>query len=157
MPVELYMGAGGVPTSYATTTTKERANNRFSYMVKQLQIGTNIYVTNVTAPGADINTAPTSISFTLEVEHGDSALITPDENNAGQFLTGIPALKRMIARAMTTVSNGDFAEIYDPSLTGPGGAVANAVRFGSRIVQLATGALTNSLTTATAAITITAA
>lgn len=155
-----YMANGSVPTTATQSINKVRANHRFDNMVANLGLMSNCYLSSISATGANAIAQATTFAFTLESEHGDAPLVTPDENNPGQTLSGTAAIKRCVARAITT-SWADAAEYYDPTSTtsqgtnNGGSTTSTAVRFGSRCEPVTVGALANSLTTAEAAITVT--
>lgn len=155
--VEQYRSEGSDVTTYAQAQAKERANQRFQLMVNKLQLLGNLYVSNVTATGANASTAALSFTFNLTSEHGDECLATPDEDTPGVTLTGNVAIKRAIARSLSTTVTNDYQEVYDPTSTAGKGTypTANAVRFGSRIEALTVGAAANNLTAAEAAISVT--
>jgi hypothetical protein len=153
-----YMAKGQQPNGLQAGLDKERGNLRFRNVVEKMQEMGTIYVANTVAVGGTANTAPSSFTMTLTVEHGDDSLITRDEANGNVEITGIPALKRCIARGLMETRLGWTTEVIDQTKsTGfRDGATANAiVRVGSRIMQIDVGALTNSVATAEAAITVT--
>lgn len=155
--VEQYMAANSTTTTLDQGVDKERGNYRFQSVVQNLQLMGNIWVANTNAVGGTATTAPTSFTMTLTVEAGDDVLYTNDELNNGAVLTGNAAIKRSIARAMVSYRNGYNTEVSDQTKTTGyrDGSTANAtVRTGSRIMQIDVGALTNSVTTAEAAITV---
>jgi hypothetical protein len=152
--VETYMMNGGAaPASYTNSTNKERANVRYKLVLENVQTMGNMYVSNVIATGATVDTAPTKIGMTFEVERGDSILYTRDELTPGVELSGANAIIRCVARALceTKVIRG---EIYDPTLSAPLNSNAYA-RAGSRLEMITVGALSNSVTTAGASVTVT--
>jgi hypothetical protein len=153
-----YMAAGSTPTNLNKSLTKERANVRVDNLVKQLQLVGNLYVTNMNTTGADANTDGTAFTCTVEVERGDSILTTPDESNAGQTLSGAAAIKRFIARSLLVTQSDDYAEYYDPTATSAltaNGSTVSAVRYGTKIGQVVTGKLANTIAEAEAVITVT--
>lgn len=155
--IEQYLAGGTPPSSLALSITKERANSRFEILTQTLGFVGNFYISNAIATGATANSAATSLTMTVEIERGDSVLVTKDENNAGQTLTGAAALKRLCARALVTGRASDYAEYYDPTATPAltaNGATVNAIRVGPRIDKIAVGALANTITEAEAVITV---
>ncbi|RYF17657.1 MAG: hypothetical protein EOO77_11590 [Oxalobacteraceae bacterium] len=95
--IEQYMAQGSVPATYAQTTAKERANIRYKFLREQMQMDANLYLTNFIATGGSATAAPSSVSFTVEVERGDYVLFARDETTPGLELHGIDALVRMMS------------------------------------------------------------
>lgn len=152
--IEQYMAQGSIPATIEQTTAKERANIRFKFLREQLQMEANCYISNFVATGGSSTAAPSAITFTVEVERGDSVLFARDESNPGAELTGIDALKRWIARALTE-SRNTVSDIYDPTKTATPGNTVQAARFGIRQVPITVAKAYSNLTAATAAITVT--
>ena len=152
--IEDYMAAGSVPTTLVQSLAKERANMRFQRVRESVDLLGNCYFTNFTATGANSTAAATTFSVTVECEHGDQILTTADESNAGQPLSGIPALKRTVARAMISnvVQNRTY---YDPTTSGTTGNATNAVRDPAKLASVTAERLVASLSGAEAVITIT--
>lgn len=153
--VEQYLTTGSGPNDYALSLRKERANFRYRDLVSRIQEFANIYITDIDAPAATVNTVPTSFNFTATVERA-GALLTEDEDNPGTMLNGVAALRRAVARAMV-MSKTRIGEVYDPTLSfrhretsGP-----QAARTGRRIESVEYGSLFNNLTAAESRITIT--
>lgn len=151
-----YIHGGAEPASFENATAKARANARYGYVVHSIHTLGNIYIREVEVTGGDVDTAPTSITLTVESEHGDAVLRTADELNPGSFLTGAAAIERAVARAYTTQVDSDFAEIYDPTTSTHATNATSYPRVGTRIDKIVTGRLTNNLLTAEASITVTA-
>lgn len=161
--VEMYMANNGVappvpPTSLTTSTNKVRANTRYKNVLEKVQAMGAIYTSNVIVTGGTVDTAPSNVSFTLEVERGDSILTTRDDSNSAIEITGENAIKRCVARGLM-VSNQNFVfPVYDPTKTtaAQNGSVSNAAaRVGSTTLTFNVGALANSVSTAEAAVTVT--
>jgi hypothetical protein len=152
--IEQYMAQGSIPTTYAQTTAKERANIRFKFLQQQIQNEANVYLTNFVAAGGSSTAAPSSFTFTAEVERGDSVLFTRDETNNNAEMTGMDALTRWIARALIE-SRTTISDVYDPTKETTPGNSTPAARFGVRETSITVGKLYSNLTTATAAITVT--
>lgn len=90
------------PTDINSSLAKARANIRWNIVKEQLGLVLNpISVFDVIAPGANINTPPTSVSFTVVYERPDYLNI-PDELNAGHFLKDADAISRFVCRALTS-------------------------------------------------------
>lgn len=152
--IEQYMAQGSMPSTYDQTTAKERANIRYKFLVQQLQVCANMYVTGWVSNGGSAIAAPTSVTFSLEIERGDSVLYTLDETANNAPLVGTDALVRLIARALcetrTTVS-----DVYDPTkMTTPGNSTQVA-RYGVRETTIVVGPAYSNLTAAANAITVT--
>jgi hypothetical protein len=152
--------------TYALAQAKRRANVRYNEIVLQMNLITNCYIVpnSLVATGATYKTPATSLSFQVVIEHGDATLYTADELNVGQFLTGTAALTRMIARGLMYVQtiNNDYADpkinVFDPTSAntfGTPGSTTSVPRTGERVASFAVGALTNNLTSAGSAISIT--
>ena len=140
----------------ALSQAKRRANVRYREMILQFaRVGNiDIGLLSIVATGASYKTEPTAFTFTVLVEHGEASLVTDDELNVGQQLTGQAALKRLIARALTYTDTLEI-EVFDPT---PKTTIGNALlrpRFGLRILPLVVGAITASLTIAEGLVTIT--
>lgn len=139
----------------ALCKAKVRGNFRYRDIISQLGMVCNCYVTEnayPTSPSSEQalvyggfpavtnnGTAllePTSLTFYLIAEHGDSSLSTPDEYNAGQFLTSTACIQRCIGRALL---NDMFREVayFDPTdaISSIGASNASVIRYGTRIVS----------------------
>ncbi len=81
---------------------KERANLRYIQTVNNLHMMANMNISNIVALGADESTPPTVFSFDVDVDRGDSVLMTHDETANGVLIYGNAALKRCVARALST-------------------------------------------------------
>jgi hypothetical protein len=157
--VEQYMSNGGAaPATLTTSTNKVRANVRYKEVFENLQLMGNLYVSNVIVSGATVDTAPSSIAFTLEAERGDEILTTRDETNNGVEISGANAITRCIARGLMEARIGKVSPVYDPTVStapnGPGAANAIA-RAGSVTITFNVGALSNSISTAEATVSVT--
>jgi hypothetical protein len=153
--IETYVGEGSAaPTTLVQTTAKERANIRFKFLQQQLQLEGNVYIQDIVATGGSSVAAPTSFVFTAVSERGDEMLFTRDETASGAPLTGIPALTRMIARALCEARTIN-AMVFDPTKTPTAGNSTPEARFGQRNVAVEVGAVASNLTTAAATVTIT--
>jgi hypothetical protein len=158
--MEAYLTQGGSAPNITQTLAKERGNSRYEMMIWSSMQSFNYAISNIVATGGDSTTAPTAFQFDMTIERGDSVLYTADENNAGQFLTGVAALKRILARTLM-IGRTDRTEYIDLTASNvPTGTQDNAgnsgVRRGNTIADVVIGALTSSLSTAESKITITA-
>lgn len=145
------------PASFtlAASQAKRRANLRYAFIIAQLGLMANIYVEEFVATNADASTAPSAVTFNIEVERGDGSLATHDETNPPAVLLGVDALVRCIARGMMENQTLEI-DVFDPTkttTTGPYGSTP-AVRFGTRIMPLVVGPLATNLAAAQATITI---
>lgn len=144
--VETY-GLDASPTfvsSFSLAEDKRRGNWRYKFITQNLGLTFNAYTLDIVATGADANTPATTFNFNLQIERGDSVLYTPDELNAGQFLTGAAAITRCIARALCQTETVE-TDVYDPTATvGYGNLIVPSVpapRVASRIEKLTIGGL----------------
>ena len=156
--VENYIAAGATAGTYAQHTDKERGNYRYKAILQAVQAMGNLYVSDIELTGGSPAAAPTKVAFTLTAERGDGMLITADENNAGQELTGAAAIERCIARALIQGRQNLMCDIFDSTTTTApknGATSTTAVRTGPRVTTINIAALANNLTTAEAAITVT--
>jgi len=148
----------GTAVTWAASQAKRRANVRYTQIVAQLGFVGNMYVSNISAPGASAIASGSVFSFDVLVEHGDGSLQTWDELNPGTLLTN-PAtvLARAVSRAL--ISNVVVqADILDPTpntSVGVLGAANLVPRYGVRYESLAVGPLFASLTSANASIAVT--
>lgn len=152
--IDYYRSKVGAPagTSIAVMTTRKRAFERWRKIQSHLQGLGNLYISQKTAPGADVNTAPTSVSFRILVEHGGASIQINDENVVGAKLTGVAAIKRVIARAMMVGWTAN-QEVWDPTTVS---GFPNVVSFGHRTLSVQTGALCATIAEAEAVITVVA-
>ncbi len=159
----------------ALSEAKSRGNFRFREIINQISIVCNAYLSlqpsstsNPYAPytisDATYKTEATVFQFWLIIEHGDASLVTADEYNAGQFLTGAACLQRCIARAFLLDAFREW-DIFDPTETTTLGAsptgygsTTSVIRYGDRIYIAANfeiGPYASSLSNANAAINVT--
>ncbi len=108
------MADGKHPATLAISEAKVRGHFRYEMMIMQLHRMTNIYIDRPTFTGSDSSKSPTSVTLIMDVEHGDGALMTEDEDNQGAHLFGRDAIVRCIARAFTT-SATILANYFDPT------------------------------------------
>jgi hypothetical protein len=141
--------------TYALCKAKVRGNMRYRDIISQLGMVTNCYVTENAIPynpsneqtlvyGGFANTTSsatataeaTSFVFYIIVEHGDASLSTPDEYNAGQFLTSTACIQRCVGRALLNDMYREVA-VFDPTDTeslGTYGSTTSVIRYGTRII-----------------------
>jgi len=128
--VQQYMLSNVTPNTLVDSMNKTRANIRYKNIIENLQSMGNIYVPTVNSSGGGINSSPTAITMTLEVERGDDILITQDELNSGEYLYGVAAIKRCIARGLMETRSDYTYAVYDPTMTT---ANINGVNAGSAV------------------------
>lgn len=157
--IEAYMASGSSPTTMTHSTAKRRANRRWVAMFEKISQVCNVYVDPASIIMEDNNatTAPSEITFTVQVDAGAEALHTENESSPGTFLTGEAALERLIARMMVA-EEIRLLDIYDPTETAaPNSWNENEqVRRSVTVLKITVGKLANSLTDAASAITVTA-
>jgi len=161
--VQTYMANNGVaptvpPSTLTTSTDKVRANVRYKDVVENLQLVANMYVSNIVVTGGTVDSAPSNVAFTLEVERGDSVLTTRDEANTAVEITGANAIVRCVARGLCESRINKLDAVYDPTLStaAQNGSISNAAaRVGLRLMNFNVAALANSVTTASASVTVT--
>lgn len=137
-----------IPTSLANAEAKARGYYRFKQIINICGFSVNILdLTNRVGTGADVNTAPSKVTFTI-VYDKPSYLHTPDELNAGSTLSGADCVKRWIARALSNTYTAN-EEVYDPT---PAKDNANVIR-GPITEELTIGSL-GDIATIESAITV---
>lgn len=143
-----------VPSTYAASLAKSRANLRHKSVVMAIQFYSGMKIEDVTLGGSpNSNTAPSNIVYQVDCDL--TQVHTPDENNPGTVLSGIPAIKRIIARALVKSETRPM-EVLDPTTsTAPGNNTAWA-RSGPRVNIETVGPLYASLTLAEAGVTVAA-
>jgi hypothetical protein len=155
-----YMKANGTPpSSLPNAKAKSRAYARYKHIVFSLSQFCSLGgVIAVTPTGGDVNTAPSAIKLTVRMRE-PAGLVTQDELNAGQTLTGLPAIKRVVARCCIAAQGNYTMEIYDPSTVNEratDGAATTARPKQSSIIMDTVGALAANIAAAEAAITVVA-
>lgn len=145
--IEKYIAEGSSPDGAGQTLAKERANIRYAFMIGTLGQMCNAYVSDIVATGGTAKAAPSTFSFTVAIEHNDGALTTANESSPGTYLSGVAALKRAIARSLL-ISRSTYSQYPDDVETD---GSERKMHFDPVVV----GALTASLSTAEAAITVT--
>lgn len=155
-----YMAANGTPpASLANAKAKARAYARYKLLVISLcQFSSTAGPSSITATGATIDTAATAFQFTVHMDDL-SKLVTRDEQNAGQTLTGLAAIKRVVARSLIAAQMSYRFELYDPTLISErqtDGQATTQRPHTTSIIMDNVGALAASITAAETAITVTA-
>jgi hypothetical protein len=109
---------GGYPTTIEFSQAKERANMRWSQMVSELEENaTPILLGNITRTGNISNVETTSVTFTVGYDRPDTVytVARSGEPDVGNLLVGAGAVKRAVARALTSVITGN-RKLFDPTL-----------------------------------------
>ena len=115
---------GGTPTTVAQALNKERANMRWDAVINQLgMLISPVFLGEYTKSGTLDGTAPlTTLGFTVGYDR-PSFLRVEDVNNAGTYLTGSAAVRRLVATALVNTYEGN-QEIFDPTVTNMGDSAA---------------------------------
>jgi len=119
----------------ALTTANRRGNLRYREILNQIQMVSNCYVlpSSITNNATAIIEA-TSLTFQVWLEHGESSMVTADESNPGEVLTGTDAITRCIARAMSIDLSNRVVDIFDPTSSKSVPSTTTSVpRYGDRI------------------------
>jgi hypothetical protein len=142
------------PTSYAKSLAKSRANRRHKSVVGMVQFYSGMQITNVTLGGSPTADAPAS-NIVYRIEIADvNAVVTKDENNAGAILTGVPAIRRIFARALAKAETV-LLDVLDPTTATAPGNTTSYARAGTRFNIETVGALYANVTAAEAGVTVT--
>ena len=105
----------GWPSSNSLALAKARANVRWGIVIEQLGLTLNVLgIKDIVVTGADINTAPTTVSFTVVYDR-PSALFTDDEYNSGSVLSGTDAIVRFVERALLTTRTQNYTVLNSVS------------------------------------------
>jgi hypothetical protein len=83
----------------AQAQSKVCGNLRWKFILQQLALMGNPYVSNIVAAGATIDTDATTFSFDVYFEHNSDVYV----NNGGTILTGVDAIQFSIATILTIV------------------------------------------------------
>jgi hypothetical protein len=125
---------GGYPSTLENSQNKERANMRWQQVINELEsFSTPNFVGNVVITGNKTGeTAPDTFSFVIGYEHPAqvSTIARPSEPDAGTVLEGTDAIKRSVARGLTSDIIGN-RKVFDPTLLsyGPYTDRPNALRI----------------------------
>jgi hypothetical protein len=138
----------GWPTNIDFSLAKSRAYLRWQTVIQQLETNISpVETTAFSAPGADQNTPPTSVSFSVAYDRPDF-LYTADELNPGTTLYGTAAITRFIARALISTITRNVL-ILDPTLvSGP------QAHYGESTQEITVGPLFTTIAAAEAVITV---
>jgi hypothetical protein len=138
----------GWPTNLPLSLAKSRAYLRWQTIIQQLETTISpVETTSLIAPGADANTPPTSVSFSVAYDRPDF-LATTDELNPGVTLYGTAAIKRFIARALVATITRNVLILNPASVNGP------QAHYGESTQELSVGPLFTTITAAEAVITV---
>lgn len=125
---------------------KERANSRWERVITELsQTASPVAISNIEKNGGTVDDSPSRIELSVAFVPGN--VFTYDENNNNEIIWGVPAVKRMIARALMW-SGRQIRVVFDPTLSGDGFALGN------KLETVTIGALADDLATAEGAITV---
>lgn len=147
------------PTTLANAKAKARAYARYKHIVVAMaQFSALGGVISFTPTGGGPNAAHTSVVLRVRLRSA-AGLVTNDELNAGQTLTGLAAIERIVARCLIQGQNPYTMEVYDPTTFAPrdtdGADTAARPKLSSIIIDQV-GALAASIAAAEAAITVVA-
>ena len=138
----------GFPTTLALGEAKARGNIRWGMVKEQLGYYVNcLGVFEIVITGGDINTAPTSVAFTVCYERPDAVQIS-DSLNPGTTLSGADAVKRYVENALI-IDRTITADIINPDID------SRVETKGIQTVNLEIGALATSLTDTASYVTVT--
>lgn len=139
-----------IPSSLDAALDKGRAYVRWIEIINQIGMNISPMVSNVTATGADPSTAATSFSFTAGYDRNDY-VNTLDELNPGNILYGVDAVKRWVARALTSAFFTKTV-IVDPT---PIWNIPHTAPSGEKTVDIVAGPIANTISAAESNITVT--
>lgn len=104
------------PTSYNNSKAIARSNIRYHEVIGQLLTLSDFAIDNIARAGRTKDAAATSLSFDLTYYRDRIYYLkTEDESNPGTYLTGTNAIKRVIARALSTNYYQNFS-FWDPTV-----------------------------------------
>lgn len=105
------------PSDKAAALEIAKANMRYHAVIDQLSLLALFDISNIEKVGRTKDTAPSEYSFVLTYYRDrPSYLKVEDSENPGTFLEGADAVKRMIAKAISTDYNQNFS-FWDPTVT----------------------------------------
>jgi len=136
---------GGYPTTYALSLAKERANMRWEQIVNNLGLLISpIFLDDVIKTGNFTGEAPvTTMAWTVGYDRPNH-LYYEDSTSPGSYLTGVNALKRLVAEALIVDLQGN-QEVFDPTIQGYGNACARPNPL--EILRVTAGALDTNVVT----------
>lgn len=112
---------GGFPSTLSNSLSKERANIRWQQAVNELSEFSNPTIGNIIRTGNVANVSASTITFTVGYDRPDqvATIARPAEPDAGNVLVGAVAVKRAVARALTS-SIASNRKIFDPTIEAVG-------------------------------------
>ena len=115
-PEILANNLGGFPTTYDAAKAISRANIRFHEVVGGLLALCDFTMQNIVRVGRTTDAPPTSFAFDMTFYRDRvTYLKTEDELNPGTFLLGLDAIKRVVARVISTDYNQNYS-FFDPTV-----------------------------------------
>jgi hypothetical protein len=133
---------GGYPTQMNTSQSKSRANMRWTQAIAEMEkVALPVYLGNIVRTGnLNGNGACTTFQFTVGYNNPNQVITVAgvDEPDAGNVLMGPGAIKRSIARAMTSTLQSNQM-VFDPTLESAGAYTARP--NAQRIQTITAGAL----------------
>lgn len=135
---------GGYPTTLETSQNKSRANMRWTQAIAEMEkFALPVYLGNITRTGnLNGNGSCTTFQFTVGYNNADQVITIAGDNepDSGNVLIGTGAIKRAVARAMTsTLKNNQM--VFDPTLQSMSSYTARP--NAQRIQTITAGALDN--------------
>lgn len=105
------------PTDKAAALEIAKANIRYHAMIDQLSLMSLFNIFGIERTGRTKDTPASELTFKLDFYRDRvTYLKTEDELNPGTYLTGIDAIKRCIARALSVDYNQNYS-FWDPTVT----------------------------------------
>ena len=145
--------SGDVPSSFANSKAKSRANARHRSVVNAIQFYTGLKIIDVTAGGSpNCNTAPSSMVYRVEIDNIANVRI-PNPDDGPAYLEGEDAVKYIISLALMK-SETRGLEILDPTTAAAPGNATLAARTGPRFESTVVGPLYTVRATAEASVSI---
>ena len=141
-------------STFNNSLAKSRANARWNLLTKLLSFENSpLAISNIVKTAEGPDTPPTAISFTVTYPRYET-IYTYDELNNNVLIFGLPAVKRMVARALCA-SQTIVVPVIDPTSVLAGDGTSTFAR-GDRVVTLVVGNLASSLSAAEGVTTVTA-
>ena len=146
---------GGYPTTRALSLSKERANMRWQQIVNNLGLIISPVVVRDFVKTTDYtgNSPLVTMTWTVGYDRIDYLSIIDSTQPTVVYLTGVDAIKRLIAMSLTTNNLVSNQEIFDPTI-GAFGNTGNRSNS-TQIVRLTAAALDTDVTNVEANLTVT--
>ena len=147
---------GGYPTTLAISLSKERANMRWNQIVNNLGLLISPVVIRDFVKTTDYtgNSPLATMEWTVGYDRPEYlSIIDSTQLPTVVYLTGVDAVKRLIAMSLTTNDLVGNQEIFDPTI-GAYGNTGNRANS-AQIVRITAAALDTSVTTVEANLTVT--